>query len=255
MDILKSSSANITIQEVKEEKTQNTDVPPVTTHTSEEYIRRLALANSRACATDPLNILFENEKLPQPLGPGEVLSEERLRQMIYESTVKRLTTKIANGAFLAEAGDFAAVACWEPESIHDGEQAYTSARHAAVNSGRHLYAEFLKNSYAVREAHLRPLAEKMSPDGKFWRLSLMARDPAAPHVKGAVRAVLAPFVDKFTSADAVGGPVPVWLEAGSGRSRVVYGHLGFREVGAWVVGGVPNWGMIHTGKPNSSLPE
>ena len=236
MDILKPTSPNITIQTARGETALNSDLPPVTTGTSEEYIRRLALASSRACATDPLNILFESEKLPQPLKPGESLSEECLRRMIYESTVERLTTKIAKGAFIAEAGDFAAVACWESESIHDNLQGDTNTQHLVPSCARPLLAEFLQKSDAVRQAHLRLLAERMNPDGRFWRLSMMARDPAV------------------TSPDAVGGPVPVWLEAGSGRSRAVYEHLGFREVGAWEVGGVPNWGMVYVGESGSSLP-
>ena len=247
---MKPSSPSITVQAVKEETYPNAGLPPVTTGTSEEYIRGLAQASSRACASDPLNILFESEKLSQPLPPGESL-HKTIQQMLYETAVDRLTAKIANGAFIVEAGNFAAVACWEPESIH--EEPWKDVSIEQVRGHRPIFAEFLEKSDAVKQAHLRPLAEKMSPDGRFWHLSMMARDPSVPYVKGAVRAVLVPFVQRFTSPDADGGPAPVWLEAGSERSRAVDAHLGFSEVGAWEAGGVKNWGMIYVGESKHDL--
>lgn len=252
-DGLKPTSPGITVQAVKEETVPNVGLPPVTTGTSEKYIRGLAQASSRASASDPLNILFESEKLPQPLRQGESLSKETIQQMLYETAVKRLTAKIANGAFIAEAGNFAAVACWEPESIHEEPRKDVSIEHVRASGSRPIFAEFLEKSDAVKQTHLRPLAENMSPDGRFWHLSMMARDPSVPYVKGAVRAVLVPFVQRFTSPDADGGPVPVWLEAGSERSRAVYAHLGFSEAGSWEAGGVKNWGMIYVGESKPDL--
>jgi hypothetical protein len=83
----------------------------------------------------------------------------------------------------------------------------------------------------------------------------MARDPSCSD-KGAVRAVLEPFIAR---ARAEG--LPIWLEAGTERARDVYEYSGFRELEMFVSGrgrydregnlaegreaeGVPTWLMM-----------
>ncbi|RYP11960.1 hypothetical protein DL765_007539 [Monosporascus sp. GIB2] len=226
---VQSKSPDITVQSARRETASSLVLPPVTTGTSEDYVKGLALTVSRAYATDPLNVLFESEKL-SPDQPIECLSPERIRQMSYECAVARLGAKIPHGAFVAEAAGFSAVACWEPESIYEKPRADMNAE--AVKVARPIFAEFLEKLEAIRKKHLWPVAEKMSR-GRVWHLCLMARDPTVPYVKGAVRAVMVPFMKKFTSVDQDEGPIPVWLEAGSEQARAVYAHFGFREVGVW----------------------
>lgn len=62
-----------------------------------------------------------------------------------------------------------------------------------------------------------------------------------------VRAVLVPFIERFTSDQNEGGPMPVWLEAGSERARAIYAHYGFRDAGEMDIKGIKTWGMIYTG--------
>ncbi|RYP72012.1 hypothetical protein DL771_004481 [Monosporascus sp. 5C6A] len=240
-----SNSPDITVQAARQETASSLVLPPVTTGTSEDYMKGLALAVSRAYATDPLHLLFLSEKLPSD-GSSEPLSPESIRQMTYDSAMARLAAKIHHGAFVAEAAGFSAVACWEPESIYEKPRADMNAE--AIKATRPIYAEFLEKLQPVRKKHLWPVADRMSR-GRFWHLCLMARDPTVPHVEGAVRALIVPFMKKFTSADQDEGPLPVWLEAGSERARAVYAHFGFREVGVWEVRGIKTWGMIYTGKP------
>lgn len=52
---------------------------------------------------------------------------------------------------------------------------------------------------------------------------------------------------RFTSDQNEGGPMPVWLEAGSERARDIYAHFGFRNMGEVQVKEVGTWGMIYTG--------
>ncbi|KAI2632202.1 hypothetical protein GGR54DRAFT_634968 [Hypoxylon sp. NC1633] len=191
-------------------------LPPTTTGTSERYAQGLALAVSRASATDPLSVLFMGEKL----APGRSvagLDLAALQRMVRKSAETRLAVKLAHGAFVAEAAGFAAVACWEP--------------------GR---------TYAVMREWLYPIAERVSR-GRYWKLSLMARDPGVLYVPGAVRAVLVPFIERFTSEHNEGSAMPVWLEAGSEQARDVYAHFGFRDVGEIEVGGIKTWAMVYTG--------
>ncbi|KAI1411275.1 hypothetical protein F5Y13DRAFT_166079 [Hypoxylon sp. FL1857] len=215
-------------------------LPPVTTGTSEYYIQGLAGAVSRASSTDPLSVMFMGEKLP----PGQSIADVDLasiQRLVYESALTRLATKLAGGGFIAEAGSFAAVACWEPGTV--GEPYPTDP---SVASQRPLFAQFRDGWADVMRRNLYPIAERVS-GGRYWKLSLMARDPAVEYVPDAVRAVLVPFIERFTSDQNKGGPMPVWLEAGSDRARAIYAHFGFREVGEVEVRGIKTWGMIYTG--------
>ncbi|KAI0853878.1 hypothetical protein F5Y00DRAFT_269238 [Daldinia vernicosa] len=221
-------------------------LPEVTTGTSERYIQGLASAVSRASATDPLTVMFQGEKLP----PGQTTKDVDLATMqriVYDSAITRLTAKIAAGGFVVEAGGFAAVACWEPGRAGDPHRMDVST--AAVSGKRPLFKAFVDRVTELMRVHLYPIAERVSA-GRYWKLSLMARDPAVEYVPGAVRAVLVPFMERFTSDQNEGGAMPVWLEAGNERARDIYAHFGFREVGEIITGGVKTWGMIYTGNIN-----
>ncbi|KAI8960682.1 hypothetical protein F5Y11DRAFT_261607 [Daldinia sp. FL1419] len=226
-----------TLQEPREP----TALPRVTTGTSERYIQGLASAVSRASSTDPLTVLFQGEKLP----PGQKASDVDLATMqriVYDSAIARVTSKLGVGGFVVEAGGFAAVACWEPARV--GDLPRTDVLIAM--GSRPLFKNFADRSADLMREHLYPIAQRVSA-GRYWKLSLMARDPAVEYVPGAVRAVLVPFIERFTSDQNEGGAMPVWLEAGNERARSIYAHFGFREVGEVVTGGVKTWGMIYTG--------
>ncbi|KAI1457840.1 hypothetical protein F4805DRAFT_426547 [Annulohypoxylon moriforme] len=221
------------------ELSKSTELPPVTTGTSEHYIHSTAHAVSRAAATDPLTVLFQREKLPPAQSTAD-LSLATIQKLIFDASLTRLHTKLAGGGFVAEAGDFAAVACWQPGKV--GETSVL----ANVVPERSVFGAFAQGWAQLMRAHLYPLAERVS-GGRYWKLSLMARDPGVGYVAGAVRAVLVPFIERFTSDRNEGGPMPVWLEAGNEQARDVYAHFGFREVGEVQFQGIKTWGMIYTG--------
>ncbi|KAI0133246.1 hypothetical protein F4776DRAFT_125730 [Hypoxylon sp. NC0597] len=88
------------------EETRN--FPLLTTGTSVPYIQCLAGAVSRASASDPLTVMPQGEKLP----PGQSVADldlASIQSIVYEAALTRLATKLAPGAFIAEAGGFAAV--------------------------------------------------------------------------------------------------------------------------------------------------
>lgn len=182
--------------------------PQITIGTSAEYRHRLADISSRASETDPLNVLFEHDK-----AGGNSVTVDAAR--IYKGSLKRLETKIKAGAMIVEACNFAAAACWEPPSAVP--DSLTEAELAELAIERPVFAEFLRLTQKSRN-------DLLGKDVKPWYLTLMARDPERKD-KGAVRAVIEPFVAKAKEEK-----VPLWLVAGNERARDVYGYLGFRVV-------------------------
>ncbi|OTA98685.1 hypothetical protein M426DRAFT_103911 [Hypoxylon sp. CI-4A] len=235
-----SSSTSTQAALAKEDSKPPTELPPVTTGSSEYYIQRLADAVARASSSDPLTRAFQIEKLPAGQSEAD-LDLDAMQQMVRESAVERATAKLAAGGFIAEAAGFAAVACWEPARSDVAARSESESE-----SERPLFAAFLRGVAEMSRRCLDPVAERVSA-GRYWKLSLMARDPEVEYVPGAVRAVLVPFIERFTSDQNEGGPMPVWLEAGSSKSRSVYAHFGFRDAGECIISGVKTWGMIYTG--------
>ena len=95
-----------------------------------------------------------------------------------------------------------------------------------------------------------------------WHLNFLARDPAKANIRGAISAVMLPFLERAREEG-----VPVWLEATYPHAVAIYEHYGFRVceevvVGAGKVGpdgwpkeggeGVRAWGMIFDGHLQSS---
>ncbi|KAI1076402.1 hypothetical protein F5B20DRAFT_572851 [Whalleya microplaca] len=222
---------------IQEPRLPTPSLPPSTTGTSQQHIHGLARAVSRALY--PLTVLFETEALPRGQPSDKPLDPQSLERIVYASALKRLAAKIPRGAFVAEAGGFAAVACWEPMRVSTGTDG--DGGRDRGKEQRPLFTAWSAAIARLKAEHLYPRA----PGGRYWQLSLMARDPDAAYVAGAVRAVLVPFMRDFASKD--NGPVPVWLEAGSPRARDVYAHYGFRVVGVVEVGGIEAWGMPYTG--------
>lgn len=180
---------------------------PITISTSPEYQHRISEISARAVLHDRLNTLFQHEKT----GPTVPVTVSQL----HEACIARTRTKIAAGAFIVEAAGFAAVACWEPpESIPPD---HTEEELEQISQARPIFAKFLKEYEEVRR-------EVFGDLQKYWNLSLMARDPDRVD-KGAVRAVLEPFIAK-----ARRNGEPLWLVAGNPRARDVYGYFGFRVV-------------------------
>lgn len=208
--------------------------PPVvsiTTSQSAEYTHRLAEITSRAVLSDPLNVLFQQEKTGTSI--------EVTPDMLYIGAKRRTETKVAAGAIVVEAANFAAVACWEPPASNP--PALSEAQFLDIAAERPVFARFVRD--------IQKATDKVFgvPNPRHWKLSLMARDPERKN-KGAVRAVIEPFVAKAREEG-----VPLWLVAGNPRARDVYKYFGFRVVEViWSFPkergdgeeGVPTWCMV-----------
>lgn len=269
----------------------NGRIPPVTTGMDATYIEACARSNETAASTQALTLLFQAEKL-KPLVNEETyvnpqgrtlptsralwkrladLPDRDIKRMIYESTVLRLSGR-EPGMFIAEAGEFAAITCWEPRFAPPcpmpneplpvlktwngrpvGELAEKKPLFFDFNQqiekakAKHLYPLLWKNASTMKRSYLDnarcehtrrvlQMNEKganYDPRLLYWRLCLTSRNPAKqPPVPGAVRQIIEPFVRRFIDD----GVAAIWLEAGGKRARDVYSWFGFRAVGECSVG-------------------
>lgn len=269
-----------------------TEKPRTTTSTAAEYIEACARSNEKASSYDPLTTLFQAEKLASRPNEDTFVDHNRcqrptssalrarlssikqaeIENTIYQTSIFRLNAKVAGGAFIAEAGNFAAVTCWEPmfapppPSENTSRPVFDKITNGHVTGKgasmpfpeRPLFSDFCTQIEHIRREHLYPVlwnayqlktefrildewtqkALQMAPKANrnllFWHLCLTSRNPSVqPPVPGVVRAVIEPFVKRWV--DEAGMPA-VWLEAGSPRARDVYAYLGFRVVGEVTIG-------------------
>jgi hypothetical protein len=181
--------------------------PQTTSSNSAEYRHRLADISSRACLSDPLNVLFQRDR--------KGTSDQVTLEGIYESTLIRVEEKVGNGSLIIEADGFAAVACWEPPG--KVRRSHTDEEIKELAKERPIYAAFNQDIDAAK-------MEFLGEGKQYWQLSLMARDPSRSS-KGAVRAIIEPFVESAKKEK-----VPIWCVAGNERARDVYAYFGFEVV-------------------------
>jgi hypothetical protein len=218
-----------------------TPIPPISTHTSPSAAARFNALTSHVFLTEPLTIIL---RLEADRPPNNLLLESH----ILAGYGLRTTRKLADGGVIIEAGNWAAAAIWDPPGSTVSGPPLTEAERAR----RPVFASFIDDIAAAKKRH-------MPPGQRYWHLSMMARDPRVqPPVKGAVRAVIEPYLRRAREEG-----LPVWLEASSTRARDVYAHLGFEVLECVENGmgkyradgypagegeeapGVPTWFMIH----------
>ena len=168
------------------------------------------------------------------------------------------------GADLVEAGNWSALALWEPPNFQGKPFVEASDRKGEIfaewrAAARRMKATYLGDPDDASGTTVRP----------FYHLSFLARNPGNPtptgeendyavaNVPGAISAVVLPYLQR---AEQEG--VPVWLEATYPHAVAIYEHLGFRVCEEVVVGrgrcdengwpceggkavGVSAWGMIY----------
>lgn len=222
-------------------------LPPISIHTDTEAEARFNALAARVFVNEPITRILRLE--------AEKPADGVLRiEHVLNGYAIRTTRKLKDGGVIIEAGDWAAAAIWDPPGAYVMGPALTDSD----RSKKPIWAHFM-NSIAAGKL------KYMGPGANYWHLSMMVRDPAIqPPVKGAVRAVIEPYLRK---AEEDG--LPIWIEAGSARARDVYGYMGFelleemssgkgthRADGYLAVNGeeapgVPTWFMIYN-KPRST---
>ncbi|EXJ90351.1 hypothetical protein A1O1_03450 [Capronia coronata CBS 617.96] len=183
-----------------------------------------------------------------------------------------------SNAELVHAGDWSAVALWEPPNFQG--KAFINSRtrpgpllgewrsRVKAAKARHLAEASSStastpstasetNSASDLETETLPSSTKELPLRPFYHLSFLARNPSVPRVQGSLNAVISPYLERARAEH-----VPAWLEATSRQASKLYEHYGFRVVEEIVVGkgkvdsegwptpddqgeGVTAWAMIY----------
>lgn len=127
-----------------------------------------------------------------------------------------LRSGFESGSLCLQAGDWSAVAVWEPPEFK-GKPFFQTGSGGPLRNAWRARIEAAKAKYL---------------EGKpFWHLAFLARNPKGPAVPGATSAVVRPILEK-ARADGV----PVWLEAVDERGVAIYTHWGFELVEHVVLG-------------------
>lgn len=195
-------------------------VPKVTLvdYTDPTTFNRLLSGIASAFISTPISRAFitEIDNTPPPY-PSPSFNKVRLLQHITPG----ITTSASQDAVLVESGDFSAIAVWE-----------TTTYKGVPFSAQFKNVGPLRQAWRDRVGHLKSIhiGTRVNDAGEtvikpHYHLSFLVRNPEVPHVPGAVRAVVQPFLD-----EAVKEGVPVWLEATYEHAVEVYEHFGFRTI-------------------------
>jgi len=180
----------------------------------------------------------------------------------------------SSGAELVQAGNWSAVALWEPPSYQGKTFIDSKARPPALLSEWRGKVKQAKAKYLAvgtststsstddeSSSDSNSNASPSDPDSvqlrPFYHLSFLARNPTVERVPGSINAVITPFLERAKAEN-----VPAWLEATTPQAVDVYLHFGFRIVEVITVGkgkvdaagwptegeqavGVTAWAMIY----------
>jgi len=205
------------------------ELPTITTGTSEEYQEKTAWIVSHAMVPNAMWALFFKDGTN---GIGLDAPEEQTLRVYYSIVKEHLAPGIVSGAFITEAGDFAACAVWWPPGSHARPKELNNEVQGQEEPS--LLAAFEREGDQIK----RELVwSKYGQD--YWHLGLLARDPRKPVVAGAVRAVLQPVVDQ-----AAAERKPIWLVTTSEHARDIYQHYGWQVVRVVTIRGHLQWCMM-----------
>ena len=250
---------------------------PPTTQTSnptpaylDRFISCIASAfNSNAVSTA---FISEIDATPPPYPPSAPSPITHARSIAHfaggiRDSVSNPPSRSTQNAILLESGDWAAVASWEPPSYTG-----TPFSESKSNPGP-LLSEWRSAVARMKAQYLGYAQNDDEPTGRtaengtgqpvrklrpHYHLAFLARVPGREDVKGAIGAVILPFLAKARDEG-----VPVWLEATDPHAVAVYEHYGFRVCEVVIVGvgrvgadgwpkeggeGVKWWGMLWDGK-------
>lgn len=209
------------------------DLPKMTVGTSEEYNEKTASIVSHAMLPSAMWTLFFKDGTN---GIGVDASEEQTLRVYHSIAKEFLAPGATLGAFIAEAGDFAACASWWPPGSHTPPKDLNNELEGLDRPPEEtsLMAGFERE---VDKIHHELVWSRYGQD--YWHLGLLARDPRKPVVPGAVRAVLEPFINQ-----AAAERKPIWLVTTSEHARDIYLHFGWQVVRVVTVEGHVQWCMM-----------
>ncbi|KAI1619035.1 hypothetical protein EDD37DRAFT_624431 [Exophiala viscosa] len=207
------------------------------------------------------SFIVDNDKTPPPYPSPSIDAIRRRRHF-----ARGILDSAHSNADLVQAGNWSAIALWEPPSFQGKAFIDSKARPGVLLTewrGR-VNAAKAKN-LAIQSAPSTDSESNSASDSdnnepqlrRYYHLSFLARNPSVPRVAGSINAVMLPFLQRARAEN-----VPAWLEATTPQAVKVYEHFGFRVVEEIVVGkgkvdaqgwpsvdgngeGVTAWAMIY----------
>ena len=224
-------------------RSKTLELPPFThvDPADEKSIAKCTETIGVALGPEPICIalILDIDGLP-PGTPRDAVTRDRLCSH-FADKVQRNTKA---GAIAAQAGNFSAVAIWEPPNF--------SVKNEPNNRQCSLLEEWKVRIAKVEAEHLGERKDgvivrdpttghaKLRP---YWHLNYLVRNAEIPSVPGAISAVVRPFLERARQDG-----VPVWLEASTLYSASIYEHYGFRMIEKVTIGagryGADGWPML-----------
>ncbi|ETI22858.1 hypothetical protein G647_06935 [Cladophialophora carrionii CBS 160.54] len=242
----------------------HTKVSPESQDEMSQFVSIITAAFSDTALTTAF--IADIDSTPPPY-PSPLIDPARRRRHFSQG----ILDSAAAGAELVQAGNWSAIALWEPPSFQGKTFIDSKARPPALLSEWRGRVKQAKAKYLAKPSPRTPSstdedsnsdsnsnASQPDPDSvqlrPFYHLSFLARNPSVGRVPGSINAVITPFLERAKAEN-----VPAWLEATSLQAVNVYLHFGFRIVETITVGagkvdaagwpaedgeGVTAWAMI-----------
>lgn len=193
-------------------------LPPMTTGSSDEYIEKLIpiVAYGFSDSAITLRAIIETDANRSEPTTRSGISRRRLEEHFAPSSY----AKTRDGAIIAEAGNFAAAALWEPPGFFQKNPPMNTDGSRAGPSGRTIDEFWAISSKIKRKC----LGDQAVDEARYWHLSRIARAEGRNDT-GVVSAIIKPFLEKAKQED-----VPVWLESVAENAKNMYLHFGFEVV-------------------------
>ncbi|EXJ58169.1 hypothetical protein A1O7_05594 [Cladophialophora yegresii CBS 114405] len=218
-----------------------TKISPESQDELSQFISIITVAFSDTALTTAFIVDIDSTPPPYP----SPLIDSARRQRHFSQGI---LDSAASGAELVQAGNWSAIALWEPPSFQGKTFIDSKARPPALLSEWRARVKQAKAKYLGVPCSRAPSssdedsnsdansnASQLDPDSvqlrPFYHLSFLARNPSVERVPRSINAVITPFLERAKAEN-----VPAWLEATSLQAVNVYLHFGFRIVETITVG-------------------
>ncbi|KIW66645.1 hypothetical protein PV04_05956 [Phialophora macrospora] len=241
-----------------------TKIPPGSEDELSHFVSIITAAFSETALTTAF--IVDIDSTPPPY-PSPLINSARRQRHFSQGILE----SVASGAELVQAGNWSAIALWEPPSYRGTTFIDSKARPPALLSEWRAKVKQAKAKYLAVPSSRTPSStdedsnsdsnsnvSQLDPDSvqlrPFYHLSFLARNPSVERVPGSINAVITPFLERAKAEN-----VPAWLEATTLQAVNVYQHFGFRIAETITVGkgkvdaagwpaaggeGVTAWAMI-----------
>ncbi|KIW19575.1 hypothetical protein PV08_00148 [Exophiala spinifera] len=207
------------------------------------------ISDSFAATALTTSFIVDNDKTPPPY-PSPLVNKDRRRRHFASG----ILDSAASGAELVQAGNWSAVALWEPPHFQGkafidskadpgtlltewrGRVSAAKARCLALPPSTELSPSTDSDSTSTSDSDGDKEAAPAPPEEQqllrpYYHLSFLARNKSVSKVEGSINAVMTPFLNRARDEN-----VAAWLEATTPQAARIYEHFGFRIVEKITIG-------------------